>query len=51
MILSLTLLLGTVSFLYYGSRTKGNLKEKDNLDFKSDRSEEDLYKSLEDLFI
>ena len=49
MILSTTLLLGTLGYLFYSSKRELSLDHHDPIETKKDK--EDLYKDLEDLFI
>ena len=52
MIISITILLGAVGYLYYKSKDEVTLIEVDQLDSSKEKiSDDDLYKDLEDLFI
>ena len=49
MILSTTLLLGTLGYLFYTSKKELSIDRHDPLD--NQKENDDLYKDLEDLFI
>ena len=52
MIISITILLGAVGYLYYKSKDEVSLIEVDHIDSSKEKIEyDDLYKDLEDLFI
>ena len=52
MIISVTILLGAVGYLYYKSKDEVTLIEVDQLDSSEEKiADDDLYKDLEDLFI
>ena len=52
MIISVTILLGAVGYLYYKSNDEETLVEEDQLDSSKKKiADDDLYKDLEDLFI
>ena len=52
MIIPFTILLGAVGYLYYNSKDEVSLIEIDQLDSSKEKvADDDLYKSLEDLFI
>lgn len=52
MIVPLTLLFGALGYLCYTSKDEFLLIEKDNIDSTIEKNvDDDLYKSLEDLFI
>ena len=52
MIISLTLLLGAVGFLFYIYKDGASLVESDQLErLKDQKDKDDLYNDLEDLFI
>ena len=52
MIIPITILFGAIGYLYYKSKDEVSLIEVDQLDSSKEKiADDELYKSLEDLFI
>ena len=51
MIIPFTLFFGALGFFYYKSKDEISFLEKDDIDLKFQKEDDDLYKDIEDLFI